>query len=452
VRASGDILAGPAPPTAAASSGQAARAAWWDATLYGASAAVAALAARFDYIPLQRGWGTLALAPYAVAAVVAALLALRWRRPGRARRPLRARTLLAVALLLGALVAPLGLEVAWRAHDGDRDHVQSEIFLTEQGARVLLHGGDPYRATYGYGLLRSYPPGVWQHIPYLPGIFAFGLPRAVLGDRAGALADARLGLAALSLAVAPLALALSGAGGEQRLRMLQVLLVLPTGARYLTGGGDDVAVLALLLLSVVLERRARPVAAGAVAGLAAAIKQTAWLPLPFLALAAADRAGRRATGRYLAAVAAVALPVVAPFVLWDPRRFLDSVALFPLGLASQPTIARGPTLGRLLALALPHAKALVAAVLALLVAVVALLLLLRRTPREVRTACWQAGLVFALAVLLATAGRPGYLIYPLNLLAWSWLLPGQPTAASARQPRPAGEAAVALSRCRSTTG
>jgi hypothetical protein len=31
-------------------------------------------------------------------------------------------------------------------------------------------------------------------------------------------------------------------------------------------------------------------------------------------------------------------------------------------------------------------------------------------------------MVFALAVLLATAGRFGYLIYPLNLLVWSRLL------------------------------
>lgn len=427
------VLDGRAPaPAPASEQARAAQAAWWDATLYGASAAVAALAARFDYIPLQRTWGRLALAPYALAAVAAALLALCWRQRA-ARRPTRARTLLAVAVLAGALALPLGQEVAWRAHDGDRNHVQSEVFLTEQGSRVLLHGADPYAATYDYGLLRTYPPGVWQHIPYLPGIFAFGLPRAVLGGHAGALGDARLGFAAVALAVTLLALAWSGAGGEQRLRLLQVLLVLPTGARYLTGGGDDLVVLALLLLSVVLACRARPVAAGAVAGLAAAVKQTAWLPLPFLALAAQDRDGRHATGRYLAAVAAVLVPVVAPFAAWDPRRFLDSVVRYPLGLSSQPTIARGPTLGRLLAAPLPHAKGLVAAAVALLLAALALWLLVRRTPREVRAACRQAALLFALAVLLATAGRPGYLIYPLNLLAWGWLLP----ATRAAPPKPA---------------
>jgi hypothetical protein len=173
--------------------------------------------------------------------------------------------------------------------------------------------------------------------------------------------------------VALLASALLGGSGSERLRALTVLLALPTGARYLTGGGDDIAVLALLLLAVALEHRRRPVAAGAVIGLAAAIKLTAWLPLPFLALAARDHRGRRASGRFLAA------PV-------------------------------------------PHAKGILAAALAAIVVAVGALLLLRRPAAHPRAAAEQASLVFTLTVLLATAGRPGYLIYPLNLLVWSRLL------------------------------
>src|SRR6266536_1433065 len=111
-------------------------------------------------------------------------------------------------VLLAVLVVPLALEIAWRARDGDRLHVQSEIFLTEQGARALLHGRDPYSVSYGYGLLRTYPVGVWQHIPYLPGIFAFGLPRALLGP--GPLTDARVGFTVVSLVAALLALRRSG--------------------------------------------------------------------------------------------------------------------------------------------------------------------------------------------------------------------------------------------------
>lgn len=391
-----------------------------DAALYAAAAGVAALSTQLDAIPVQRQWARLALVPYAAGALVALALALRWRRRP-ARRPLAARTGLAAAVLFGALVVPLALEVGWRAELGDRGHVQSEVFLTEQGARELVSGRDPYGASYGYGMLRSYPPGVWQHIPYLPGIFAFGLPRALVG--AGPLTDARLGFTLVSLVAAVVALRIGALSGEARLRVLLVLLILPTGARYLVGGGDDVAVLALLLLAVVLERRRQPVAAGLVAGLAAAIKQTAWPALPFLALAARDRDGRPAGWRYLAAVAAVVVPVVAPFAVWDAGALVRSVVLFPLGLGSEPTIARGFTLGQLLDGPVPGGKTAIAVVLAVALLAAGVLLAVRRPPASVAAALRSAGALLAVAVVLAPAGRLGYLIYPVNLLVWSGLLP-----------------------------
>jgi len=378
------------------------------------------VAARFDYIALQRQWARLAVGPYAAATVLSALLAVRWHHRA-ARRPLRARTVLALAVLTGALLVPLALEVAWRARHGDRLHIQSEVFLTEEGARALLHGSDPYSASYRYGLLRSYPSAVWRHIPYLPAVFAFGLPRALLGP--GPLTDARVGFTAVAVTAALLALALCRASGAQRLRALTVLLALPTGARYLTGGGDDIAVLGLLVLTMVLEHRRRPMAAGVAAGLAAAIKQTAWLPLPFLALAARDQAGRRATWRFLAAAALVVVPVVAPFAVWDLHTLLDSVVLFPLGLTSEPTTARGLTLGQLLATPFPHAKGVTAVVLAGVVVGVGLLLAVKRPPASARDAARHASIVLGLAILLAPAGRFGYLIYPTNLLVWSRVLP-----------------------------
>ncbi|HYY80376.1 MAG TPA: hypothetical protein VFD04_14505 [Actinomycetes bacterium] len=118
------------------------RAVWWDAALYGASALLAVVAAVADYIPLQRQWARLAVGPYAAGAVAAALLALAWRRRP-ARRPLLARTVVALAVLVGATLVPLTLELGWRAHAGDGSHAQSEVFLIEQGARTLLHGTDP---------------------------------------------------------------------------------------------------------------------------------------------------------------------------------------------------------------------------------------------------------------------------------------------------------------------
>src|SRR5207247_8308050 len=107
----------------------------------------------------------------------------------------------------------------------------------------------------------------------------------------------------------------------------------PLGARYMTGGGDDVVVLTLMLLALVLLRRRQPTGAGLAAGLAAAMKLTAWPLLPFLVVAARNRDGDRASGRTLAVAGAVIVAVVLPFLLWDPSAFLAHVVTFPLGLA-----------------------------------------------------------------------------------------------------------------------
>jgi hypothetical protein len=395
------------------------RAAWWDGVLYGVSTLLAAVTAYADYIPLQRQWARLAVGPYAAATTAAVLLAVRWRhRPPR--RPLRVRTVLALAVFVGAALVPLSLEVSWRARHGDAFHAQSEVLLIEQGAEALLHGVNPYVVSYEGGALAGYPSGVREHIPYLPGVFTFGLARALLGP--GILTDARVSITVVSLTAALLAFVLIGGSGVERLRALTVLLALPTGARYLTGGGHDIAVVTLLLLALVLEHRRRPMAAGAVIGLAAAVKLTAWLPLPFLAVVARDCNGRPAGGRFMATAAAVMGFVLVPFAIWDAPELIDSVLLYPLGLAEHPTIARGPTLGRLLVAPFPYSKGIIAAALAGMVVGVGALLLVRWPSTRVRAAAVQAGIVFTLTILVATAGRPGYLIYPLNLLLWSRLL------------------------------
>jgi hypothetical protein len=51
----------------------------------------------------------------------------------------------------------------------------------EQGAQSLVDGVDPYAVAYQSGALAGYPAGVQEHLPYLLGVFAFGLARPVAG-------------------------------------------------------------------------------------------------------------------------------------------------------------------------------------------------------------------------------------------------------------------------------
>jgi len=385
----------------------------WDAGLYGAAALVALAVALYASIPLQREWGRMALAPYAAGAGVAAALAFRGTG-------VRARAWLCVAVLFGAALLPLALEATWRAREGPGSHAQSEAIVTEEAARALLDGRNPYEATYLRGPLAARPLGTKTHFPYLPGMLAFGLPRAL--DGLSPLADARIAFAVTTLGLVALALRLWDASPGRRLRAFQVLAVLPTGALPMATGGDDLPVLALMLLSLVLVERGKRGAAGVAAGVAAGMKQTAWLLVPFLLLAARDEQRRRDWTRMAAPAAAAGGALILPFLAWGPGHLVEDVVLFPLGLGQQASAAGTPTVGTLIIRALPFSRGLVSVALILVVLAVAAYLLARRPPESAARAAGHAALVVSLALILAPAARFGYIVYPINLLVWARLL------------------------------
>jgi Glycosyltransferase family 87 len=394
------------------------RAPWWDAALYGASALVALATALYDSIPLLADWGRRAIVPYALGALVAALLATSWLRVSDWGRSMGRATILG-AVFTGAVLVPLALNIAARQR-GPEPHAQSETLLTEEAAAALVRGENPYAVSYENGPLGRWPSEDWLHLPYLPGIVVFGLPHALSGQ--APVADARVSFLTVAAAVALVGLRLSKAPRDRLLTAVMVLMVLPPGARYIVGGGDDITVLALMLLALVLATRTQPLAAGVILGLAAAIKQTAWPLLPFLIVAARDRSGMRATGRALAGAGAVLVPGILPFLAWDPAAFVEDTVLYPLGLTEERTLAGSPTIGDLLGRAFPSARGPLLVVLSASVLIVGAYLLIRRTRATAAAAADRTAIVFTLAVLLATAGRFGYLIYPLNLVLWSRLV------------------------------
>jgi Glycosyltransferase family 87 len=391
----------------------------WDVATYVAGSVLAGLAAVTDRIPLQRTWGAIALPSYLVATVLGGLLLIGRGRLSQ-RTVVRSRVWLAVAVLAGAALLPMGLEVSWRAREGFRDHVQSEVLVTEGSAEALASGANPYKASFARGPLGSWPRGTADHVPYLPGMFAFGLPRALVGPATWT--DARVVFTSFSLWVLLAAFWLARPMPSSGLTAMVVIVASPLGARYLTGGGDDVAVLSLMLLALVLLRGSRPTAAGVTAGLAAAMKLTAWPLLPLLVVAARDREGHRASGRALASAATVLVVLVLPVMVWSPGAFVEDVLLFPFGLSHTATLAASPTLGSLLAAALPLPKAAIAGTSLLLAGLLTVYLAAVKPPRDARGAAERTALVMAVAISLATAGRFGYFIYPIGLLAWARLV------------------------------
>ncbi len=390
--------------------------AWRDALWYLGFSVAALVVALVDSAPLARHWGLIASAGYGVGALASIGLG----------RTLTQRWAVVMVVFAGVILLPLGLEVWWRAENGLGTHAKSETVVTEEAARAFFDRKNPYTVDYSDGPLGRFPAGVDSHVPYLPGNLAFGVGRPILGD--GVAGDARIGFALVFLGTVAVALRLSGAPSGVKLRAFMVVVVSPLGARYVVGGGNDLPVIGMMLLALVLLERRRPAGGGLAAGLAAAVKLTAWPLLPFLVVAARGPAGRSARAKAAAIAGAVVTAAVVPFLLMDPGAMFEDVVRYPLGLTAGGTPAASPTLGGLLARWLPSARTEVAFGAGAIVAATTLWLLLRRPPRSARDAARATAMVLLSATVLATAGRFGYLVYVIDLWFWSaWILREDPS-------------------------
>ncbi|MDA8148848.1 MAG: glycosyltransferase family 87 protein [Actinomycetota bacterium] len=420
---------------------------WADVLVYGASALFAVLTIVIAGIPLYRQWGEMAVGPYLAAAVgmaVVASLAARHRRsaPGHeagqgatgaerqpaTRGPVRwtnvARVVAFVVVLAGATVVPLTMEVIWRSEGNPSAHVQPEVVVVERAGARVATGKDPYQVIDRNGHVLVHvkgQPTYELYYPYLPGMVLFGLSSS-LDKHPSRLADARVQFLAFTAIVAVLALAFVRGADEPRRRVLQLLTVLPAAALPLATGGDDMPVVALMLLALVALQRRRPLLAGLAMGAASSLKFTAW-PLAVLAAwVVFDRRPRRATPWYVAGVVVVTGAVVLPVALANPAAFIDNVVRFPLGLSGIASPAASPLPGHLLVSAFPRWHRVYVYVLVLGGGALLALRLWKAPPRDAAAAATFTGWVMLIAIMLAPATRFGYLLYPVDLFAWGWML------------------------------
>jgi hypothetical protein len=402
-----------------------------DVWLYVAAAAFAFLTSAFAVSSDYRSWGWFAGIVYAIAAVASFAAARFLGRPARQGAQLSgqifaARKVIVALVVCGAVFAPLAAEVGWRAEGASGAHAQPEVPVIERAGDRVAAGHSPYLADptqAGIGA-SSDSRGVdaASYFPYLPGMAVFGLTNALSWPVA--LTDARLLIVAFTIAITALALRLASSSNGRRLRVLQFVVALPLGALPLVTGGDDLPVIALVLLGLVLAARRSPVLAGVALGCAATLKFTAWPILLLMALASQDRAGRRTPGRYLAAAAVIVVPVTAIGFVPSPKAFVESVIRFPLGLTGIRSPAASPLLGQVITNLLPHErKPITVALFVVGLAIVAVVGKLR-TPRTTAQVAGFTAFALLVATVLAPATRFGYLIYPADLAAFAYLVAG----------------------------
>lgn len=348
----------------------------------------------------HRIWGASAAVGYTAAAWSAA----------RGRR----RTADTVAAA-GAVGLPLFLLVLTR-------RAQLEVDVVAHSAQLLLTTGSPYVPE---------PAAVADFDPYLPAMAVFGIPHALFGD--GPLTDPRLWTGAAFIG----ALALC-----TRRPPLLALAACPLVALPLAVGGVDLPVVALMCLGLSLAGRGRPVAAGLVTGLAAALKWTAWpaLPVAVVLLVLMRRRGateHMAALRYAVVAVFTTVALVLPAALRDPSSFVTHVVAYPLGLTDAVSPAASPFPGRLIAVGLPGGRT-VALVLLVCCALAVAGSLLVRPPGTASAAALRLALGLGLAIALMPATRFGYLVYPLVLAVWAVSQRGEARHGTAVRPDPEG--------------
>ena len=363
----------------------------------------------------------------------------------RRRRNWIARIAIATCVFAGATAIPLGLEIVWRSNGDPGSHFQPEVSDIERAGQYVVKGKDPYvDVTNTHGKVIHHLPGespVNSFVPYLPLMAVFGMPSEKKHHIV--LTDARIFFSLATLLVAGVALSLVNADGRRKMRALQVIAILPTAALPLATGGDDMPVVAFLLLAMVLAQRRQPFASGVVLGIVSAMKFTAW-PLAALALfAARNRQGQREPGLMFLGMLVVAGPVVVPFAFRGPWAFFDNVVLFPLGLSGVNSPAASPLPGHLIVTAFPFLHRALPLAVGLVGGLVLAAYLYRKPPRTASQVCNVGGVVMAIITLLAPATRIGYLLYPINFFVWGYLFK-EPTPALEPEPDvdPGGESVL----------
>jgi hypothetical protein len=285
---------------------------------------------------------------------------------------------------------------------------QPEVWVVERSARLLLDNGTPYPDLTMLGR----PPHPDDYTPYGPVMSVLGLPRALFGD--SPVTDARVWFILASVLMIVAALWVLG-WPKVPVGAAQLAVASPLTALTATVAGDDLPVIALIILATALVYRAGPIPAGIACALVVNMKLTALPALGVLAIAVLAHRGWRALASYLGAAAATTAIVAVPVLLVDPGAFVEQVIKYPAGLGQAHSPAESPLPGHLIAQTGQVGHAIAIGLLGLAACVIVTWLVLR-PPRSAADAMARIAISLGTAIMLAPATRWGYLVYPIALL------------------------------------
>jgi len=396
---------------------------WWlslspllsDALLYFGAGIFALLMGLTSEEPAQWHWGYISFTGYFLAALVL-LIASKWSKTFSLRK------IVLVCLVFGVVVIPVSLETHWRHNNGGHGYAQPEVSVIERSANNVVKGTDPYTVDVKNGKVTNSIRGLPTYesfFPYFPLMSIFGLPNATTHKFYG-LTDARIVMSLLTIAVGLIALRLFRAKREQKLRLAQVLIALPTGALFLATGGDDMPILALMLLGVVALQRKQIYVSAVSIGIASAMKLTAWPMALGGLLTLRNEEFKGKWKQFVGVVGLILVAAILPFAIKAPHAFFANVFAFPLGLSGVTSPAASALPGHILTSLWHPFRHILPAGTLIVGGYFTAKYLKTHWPLSLSKLLSLLSACFAVLMCVSSTTRFGYVIYPMNFALWSW--------------------------------
>jgi hypothetical protein len=259
----------------------------------------------------------------------------------RDRAALSFRLFVVLFLLMLAAVLPTLWNIAQRRAEGGGTHAHDGVFQTEAAIEYILNGKNPYVETYWNTPMANWQRGEppWTDAPiyhnaYLPFLFIGSLPFYWLSHATLGWYDQRFVYLLTYIGVLVL-LPLVVVRQRDKLTMLLTFGLNLLAAFYLSEGRNDIVVAFGLLLATVLLARRHVSASALVLGLTLAVKHQAWFFIPFFFVYLLPRPltwqSVRAVLRQIVPMFLAATVMIAPFLIWDARAFVDDTVLYLMG-------------------------------------------------------------------------------------------------------------------------
>jgi hypothetical protein len=378
---------------------------WLDAAFYLGFGLDAAYTAAFSEFYGFRVWGNFAVVGY-LFALLHTLVFLALRRPASRWVPVGLVLTLSMLVPMFVLVFKRMTGRDWGSPAPSMT-AQPEVWVIERAGHLLLRTGSPYVDLHTL----TRPVVVDDFTPYGPAMALLGLPSALFGR--SVVTDARV--IALVVTVVVFAIAFLVVRPKPTVRPVQFVLLTTFTTLSAAVAGNDMPVVALLVLSAVLATRARPEWAGLALAVAASMKLTALPAAAVVAVAIGFAKGWPPLSRFLLTFLAGGLVFTGLSAAVNPDAFVDNVIRFPANLAEVRSPAGSPLPGHLLEETGPAGHAVVLVLMGLAAAGM-LWWLLARPPRTTAEILLRVGAGLGIAMMLMPATRWGYLIYPVALL------------------------------------